>query len=84
MRVEGRMPSKGTFDGLNMYNRLRLIEIAVSCRERAKSLCTGSIVHMRGVHRESGAISAMRWSRARSMCDPMVPYKSIASGKNSM
>ncbi len=32
------MPSNGTYDGLNMSKRLRLIAIALSYRERAATL----------------------------------------------
>ncbi len=78
------MPSKGTYEGLNMSKRLRLIAIALCCRERAaKRVYKFNRSNVGDVPRRT-AIKEMRGWRAQSKCDPVVPYKSIASGWNSM
>ncbi len=78
------VPSTGTYERLNVSKRLRLIAIELSCRERAaKRVYRFNCSHAGDVPRRT-AIKEMRGWRARSECDLVVPYKSIASGWNSM
>ncbi len=84
MRGGGLVPSKGTYDGLNMSKRLPLIVIALSCRERAETR-----VHRSNRSRSEDiplrtAIEKMRGWRVRSKRYSVVPYNSIATGRKSM
>ncbi len=62
----GLVASKGTYEGLNMSKRLRLIAIALSCRERATKLVyRRNRSHAGDVPRRT-AIGEMRGWRAQS------------------